>query len=198
MARSTRALFAKQAETTAAPAGQVQIYVDADGSLQLLDDAGTSTPVKTTTLAEITDAGTLASQNANAVALTGGSAALTGALTTTAGGIGYATGAGGAVTQTTNKATTVTLNTLSGEITTASASLAANTTVTFTFNNSMINGTSDQIIATHHSGGTDGSYGITARATGAGTGSISVRNVTSGSLSQAIVIKFSIYRGATS
>lgn len=200
--------FTRRATPAAPTAGKDKLFIDETGELRQIGSDGIVRKVRASRLEDITDAGSLAAQNADDVSitggeasgltLTGGSAALTGALTTTAGGIGYATGAGGTVTQATNKATAVTLNTLSGEITTAAAALAANTTVTFTFNNSMINGTSDQILATHHSGGTAGSYSITARATGAGTGSISVRNVTSGSLSQAIVIKFSIYRGATS
>lgn len=197
MARSSRAIFAKQAETTAAPAGQVQLYVDANGALQLLDDAGTATPVKTTTIAEITDAGTLAAQNANAVTLTGGSAALSGSLTTTAGGIGYAAGAGGTVSQTSNKSTSVTLDKLTGKITTSSAALAGDTTVSFTLNNSTVTA-EDHIVADHFSGGTLGSYVITGRATGAGTASITIRNVTGGSLSEALVLKFTVIKGTAS
>jgi hypothetical protein len=150
-----------------------------------------------TTLSRITDAGTLAAQNANAVSLTGGSAALSGALTTTAGGIGYATGAGGTVSQTSNKSTSVTLDKLTGKITTSSAALAGDTTVSFTLNNSTVTA-EDHIVADHFSGGTLGSYVITGRATGAGTASITIRNVTGGSLSEALVIKFTVIKGTAS
>ncbi len=53
-------------------------------------------------------------------------------------GLGYRTGAGGAVAQATDRTTGVTLNTLSGKITTQATSLAAQTSVSFTLTNSTI------------------------------------------------------------
>lgn len=53
-------------------------------------------------------------------------------------GIGYGTGSGGAVTQATNRTTGVTLNTVSGTITTNNASLAAEAAASFTVTNSTV------------------------------------------------------------
>lgn len=110
-------------------------------------------------------------------------------------GIGYATGAGGTVTQLTSKATGVTLNTACGEITTNAAALAASTTVSFVLTNSSI-AAGDVLILNHASGGTAGSYFLNAQC-GAGTASINIRNITSGSLSQAIVIRFALIKAVT-
>jgi hypothetical protein len=108
-------------------------------------------------------------------------------------GVGYSTGAGGTVTQATNKSTAVTLNKVTGTITMNGAALAAATTATFTLNNTAIAAT-DQIVVTHHSVGSFASYNINGRATGAGTASIAVRNITAGSLSEAIVLRFSVIK----
>lgn len=112
------------------------------------------------------------------------------------GSIGYATGAGGTVTQSTNKSTGVTLNTLSGHITLNNANLAAATIVSFTLTNSQIAAT-DLLILQHHSGGTPGSYTLNARA-GSGSATIDIRNNTAGGLAEAIVIAFAVIKGATS
>lgn len=106
---------------------------------------------------------------------------------------GYSTGAGGVVTQATSKATAVTLNKLTGDITLNAAALAAATIVTFVFNNSTIAAT-DQLVCTHHSGGTFGAYTINGRATGAGAASIAVRNNSAASLAEAIVIKATVIK----
>jgi hypothetical protein len=105
------------------------------------------------------------------------------------GGIGYATGAGGTVAQATNKSTAVTLNKATGTITMQATNITAGSTATFTFNNTAIAAT-DQIVMTHHSVGTFGSYTINCRATGAGTASVAVRNNTAGTLGEAIVLRF--------
>jgi hypothetical protein len=76
------------------------------------------------------------------------------------------------------------------------AALASGATVTFVLNNSQF-AASDQLLCTHHSGGTVGLYLISGRATGAGTASISVRNNGGSSLSEAIVIKFSVIKAVT-
>jgi len=71
-------------------------------------------------------------------AATGTSLAVTGPVTSSGGALGYATGAGGAVTQSTNRTTGVTINKLSGAITTNNASLAAAAEATFTVTNSQV------------------------------------------------------------
>ena len=105
---------------------------------------------------------------------------------------GYITGEGGTVTQATSKATAVTLNKKCGQITMNAASLAADTTVTFVLTNSTIAAT-DLLVLNHVSGGTAGSYLLNAQC-GAGSVSINVRNITAGSLAEAIVIGFAVIK----
>ena len=107
----------------------------------------------------------------------------------TTGVFGYVSGTG-TITQATNKATGVTLNSPSGQITLNGAALAADTTVSFTLTNSSITA-NDVLILNHLSAGTAGSYLLNAQA-GAGSASINVRNITAGSLSEAIVIGFAV------
>jgi len=112
-----------------------------------------------------------------------------------AGKQGYATGAGGTVTQATSKATGVTLSKSTGQITLNNAALAADTTVSFTLTNTVIE-VGDILIMNHISGGTAGSYLLNAQSS-AGTASINVRNITGGSLSEAIVIAFAVIKAVT-
>jgi hypothetical protein len=105
---------------------------------------------------------------------------------------GYITGEGGTVTQATSKSTGVTLDKKCGRITLNAAALAANTTVSFTLTNSTIAAT-DLLVLNHVSGGTAGAYTLNAQAA-AGSASINVRNVTSGSLSEAVVIGFAVIK----
>jgi hypothetical protein len=109
----------------------------------------------------------------------------------TAGAFGYISGTG-TITQATNKATGVTLDSPSGQITLNGAALAADTTVSFTLTNSSITA-NDVLILNHLSAGTAGSYLLNAQAA-AGSASINVRNITSGSLSEAIVIGFAVIK----
>jgi hypothetical protein len=108
---------------------------------------------------------------------------------------GYITGEGGTVTQATSKATAVTLSKKCGQITMHNASLAADTTVSFTLTNTTIVAT-DLLVLNHVSGGTAGSYLLNAQA-GAGSASINVRNVTAGALGEAIVIGFAVIKAVT-
>ena len=108
---------------------------------------------------------------------------------------GYITGEGGTVTQATSKATAVTLSKKCGQITMNAASLAADTTVTFTLTNSTIAAT-DLLVLNHVSGGTAGAYVLNAQAA-AGSASINVRNVTAGALAEAIVIRFAVIKAVT-
>jgi len=108
---------------------------------------------------------------------------------------GYATGSGGTVTQTISKATGVTLSKSTGQITLDAAALAASTTVSFTFTNTVIEA-GDILILNHISGGTAGSYLLNAQSA-AGSASINVRNITTGSLSEAIVIAFAVIKAVT-
>jgi hypothetical protein len=103
--------------------------------------------------------------------------------------IGYDTGAGGSVTQGAGaKTNSVTLNRPTGIIVTDSAALAANTAVTFNLSNSVIDAT-DIVVVSHISGGTLGSYNF-AVAPAAGNANIVIRNITAGSLSEALTLRF--------
>jgi hypothetical protein len=108
---------------------------------------------------------------------------------------GYDTGAGGTVTQITNKSTGVTLNRPTGQITMQGASLSSEATVSFTLTNSVI-AAGDILVLQNQATGTLGAYTITAR-TAAGSATISVRNITGGSLSEAIVISFAVIKAVT-
>ena len=168
----------------------------------VLDDGGTYT----TTLQTITPtaARTISFPDATGtVALVGGSSgqvlynnagAVAGGnlgYNATTGVFGYLNGTG-AITQATNKATGVTLDSPSGQITLNGAALAADTTVSFTLTNSSITA-NDVLILNHLSAGTAGSYLLNAQAA-AGSASINVRNITAGSLSEAIVIGFAVIK----
>jgi hypothetical protein len=109
---------------------------------------------------------------------------------------GYGAGAGGAITQETNKATAVTLNTACGNITMNGAALDTNTAVTFTLNNNKIEA-NDYIGVSHLSGGNFGDYACDARAA-AGSATVMLRNLTAGSLSDAVVLKFIVVKGSLS
>ena len=109
-------------------------------------------------------------------------------------GIGYSTGAGGAVTQSTNKSTGVTLNTVTGAITMNNASLAAGAEVAFTLTNSAIAATDVPVVAIK-SGGTSASYGVSVTAVAAGSCEITVSNLSAGALGEALVLNFVIIKG---
>jgi hypothetical protein len=129
-------------------------------------------------------------------AATGTSLTLTGNnVISSTGKHGYTTGSGGTVTQATNKATGVTLNKSTGQITLNAAALAADTTVSFTLTNTVIEA-GDILILNHISTGTAGSYLLNAQSA-TGSASINVRNITAGSLSEAIVIAFAVIKAVT-
>ena len=111
--------------------------------------------------------------------------------------IGYSAAAQGTVTQATNKSTAVTLNKSAGQITMNNASLATATNATFTLNNSTISA-NDAVILTISGGQTTpGSYNVFANSLAAGSVSITLRNISGGSLSEAIVINFAIIHCST-
>ena len=155
----------------------------------LTDETGTGSAVFATSP-------TIASPTLTAPVLgvaTGTSLSTTGNQTITgAGKQGYATGSGGAVVQATSKATGVTLNTANGQITMVNSALAGTTIVSFTLTNSTIEA-GDIIVFNHISGGTLGAYAFNA-STAAGSASINVSNLTTGSLSDAIVLRFAVIK----
>lgn len=127
-------------------------------------------------------------------AITPSSVAATGIITSSGGQIGYATGAGGTVTQNTDKTTGVTLNKLCGTITMNNAALAASTAVSFTLTNNTIAAT-DLLILNIVGGATAGAYVVTVAAA-AGSATITLLNVTAGSLGEAVQIRFAVFKSS--
>ena len=106
--------------------------------------------------------------------------------------IGYTAAAQGTVTQLTDKTTAVTLNKPAGRITMNAASLATATNATFTLNNNLIS-PNDTVILTISGGqATPGSYNVFANALSSGSVSISLRNISGGTLSEAVQINFAL------
>jgi len=114
-------------------------------------------------------------------------------ITSTGGKIGY-TGTLSSVTQLTSKATGVTLNNLTGQITTFSAALAAADEATFVVTNSFVTA-NDVIIVNHKSGGTSGSYLVTVSAVAAGSFSITYSNCSTSSRTEQPVFSFAVIKG---
>ena len=148
--------------------------------------------------------GTIATQASNSVDINGGAidgavigattpAAVTGTNVLATATLGYKAGSGGTVTQATNKTTAVTLNKINGEIIMHGAALADDATAAFTLTNSTIAAT-DVVIVNVASVGTAGAYQVTVGAVAAGSCSISVLNVSGGSLSQAIKLNFAVIK----
>lgn len=107
--------------------------------------------------------------------------------------IGYSTAAQGAVTQATSKSTGVTLNSSMGQITMNNASLASVTNVTFTLTNSLLSG--KDVLILNVTNGTSGAYNAWVSSMTAGSATITLRNISGGSLSEAVVINFAIIHG---
>lgn len=113
------------------------------------------------------------------------------------GGVGYATGAGGTVTQATDKATGVTLNKVSGQITMNAASLAAGAAVSFVLTNSAIAAT-DAIIVNIGSGATANAYKVEVTAVAAGSCRIQLHNFSGAALAEALVLNFAVIKAVAS
>ena len=117
-------------------------------------------------------------------------------LVTNVAGLGYGTGSGGTVTQATSKGTGVTLNKPTGQITMNNAALAANTEVGFVLTNSIATVNDTIIVNPANTGGPSmANYNVRAAAS-AGVVIIYVKNISAGSLSDALVINFAIIKGA--
>jgi uncharacterized protein YrrD len=104
--------------------------------------------------------------------------------------LGYTAAAQGTVTQATSKSTAVTLNKSAGQITMNGAALGATTNVTFTLNNSLIS--ANDVIVLNVNGGTTAAYNVYTSVLGSGSASITLRNITAGSLSEAVVLNFAL------
>jgi hypothetical protein len=105
--------------------------------------------------------------------------------------IGYATGAQGTVTQATSKSTGVTLNKSAGQITMSDAALNTLTNVTFTLTNSTLSA-KDVLILNVSGAATAGAYNCWVSSMSAGSATITLRNISGSSLSEAVVINYAI------
>ena len=104
--------------------------------------------------------------------------------------LGYTAEGQGTVTQATSKSTAVTLNKPAGQITMNNASLGATTNVTFTLNNTFIS--ANDVIVLNVNGGTTAAYNVYTSVLGAGSASITLRNITAGALSEAVVLNYAL------
>lgn len=112
--------------------------------------------------------------------------------------IGYSRG-GGTVTQTTNRTTGVTINALSGSITTDTTSLAAEASAAFTVTNSAV-AIGDVVVVSQRSGANGGATDVYVSTVAAGSFAITVmnNNVAAGTAETgAIVINFAVIKAVT-
>lgn len=109
--------------------------------------------------------------------------------------LGYTAAAQGAVTQLTDKSTGVILNKSMGRITMNNAALAGGAAATFTLTNNLIS-SNDTIIVNVSGGGTAGAYTTYISSMTTGSAVITLRNMTGGSLSEAVIINYSVVHGA--
>jgi hypothetical protein len=98
-----------------------------------------------------------------------------------------------AVTQGTSKSTGVTLNAYSGTITMHNAALAATTSVGFTLTNAVI-AVGDMVLVHLGSGATAASYFVQCDSVSAGSCTIHLRNISAGSLGEAVVLNFAVIK----
>ena len=113
---------------------------------------------------------------------------------------GYTTGAGSTVTQTTNRATGVTINALSGAITTDSTSLAAEASAVFVVTNSFVE-IGDVVVLSMRSGSVALNTTPVVSAVANGSFSITIvnNNVAAGTAETgAIVINFAVIKAVSS
>ena len=110
----------------------------------------------------------------------------------TTGTIGYASSAFGTVTQSNNKNTAVTLNTPSGQITTASSQLAPSASGVCVVNCSTVSNR-DVVVVSVASGGTLGAYNAFISAISDGSFTIEIKNVTNNAYSEAIKLNYAIF-----
>ena len=164
--KTIRELLVKNTRDVATP---IDLQNEAGTSKWKVNRAGNQTIGGTLTVAgaaPITGALTQTGALAGAAAITSSSPTA---------GVGYATGAGGAVTQITNRTTGVTLNKITGAITTDTTSLAAEATAKFTVTNSAV-AIGDVVVVSERSGSNGGGTIVFCSAVAAGSFGIGVHN----------------------
>lgn len=115
-------------------------------------------------------------------------------------GIGYGTGAGGGVNQGVGRTTGVTLNTITGRITTDTASLAAEASANFTVTNSAVD-IQDTVVVSIRSGSNGGNTAVTVDTVATGSFVIKVANnnaAAGAAETGAILINFCVIKGVDS
>ncbi len=110
--------------------------------------------------------------------------------------IGYPVGLGGAVTQETSKATGVTLDKVTGAITTHDASLTGGAEVSFVVTNSTVAATDVPVVAIK-SGATTGTYVASVSTVAAGSFTVTLSNLGT-TAGEALVINYVVLKGAAS
>lgn len=126
----------------------------------------------------------------------GGATTVNGSLksNTPGGGIGYAAGAGGSVTQITNANTGVTLNTITGQVTTVSLTTAAGAENHFTVTNSRIDANDTVVISVGYTGA--GVILAYAQNVASGSFKVGISNLhASAALNDVAVVNFTIIKG---
>jgi len=108
--------------------------------------------------------------------------------------IGYSTAAQGTVTQLTDKSTGVTLNKSAGRITMNNAALAGGAAATFTLTNNLISA-NDVVILNISGGATAAAYTTYVTSMTTGSAVLTLRNLTAGSLSEAVIVNYAIIYG---
>jgi hypothetical protein len=110
------------------------------------------------------------------------------------GGIGYATGAGagGTVSQLTSKSTAVTINKISGQITTDNEWIDSGTIRTFQVNNSVVSNT--DVIIINLAGGTSDYYELYVSEVGSSYFKITLINYSGGWLNESLNINFAVIK----
>ncbi|MEI8075431.1 MAG: hypothetical protein WCH78_11840, partial [Bacteroidota bacterium] len=127
---------------------------------------------------------------------TGTSLSTTGSITSSGtAGIGYSTGAGGSVTQGSNKTTGVTLNKMTGAITTAAGSITSARAIKFTVSNTLVAATDIPFVAIKSGAASSNSYTVSVGAVAAGSFDIVIYNATGANLNETLVINFTILKG---
>jgi len=109
--------------------------------------------------------------------------------------IGYSLAAESSVTQATSKSTAVTANTSNIQITMNNAALAAGAIVSFTLNNSLLS--AKDVLIVNVSGGiaTAGTYTAFVSNISTNVATISLYNISGGSLSEAVKLNLAIIHG---
>jgi hypothetical protein len=121
----------------------------------------------------------------------------TGNVLATSGALGYGVGAGGTVMQATSKSNAVTLNKVCGQIMLHNAALAANVAVRFAVNNTFV-GPTDEVSVWIVNPVNASAYDVAVDGITPGLFVIRLRNNTSTSYSDSVVLGFAVRKVATS